>query len=64
MRVPSASFRRLHNTKFRLKDVQMWDGFCVRSRKTTESVPVGTVRAADTELAQKTPTDVHGLDEI
>ena len=51
-------------TDFHLKHVQMWDGFCVRSRKTSESVPVGTVRMTDTELAQKTPTDVHKLDEI
>ncbi len=39
----------------------MWDGFCVRSRKTSESVPAGTVRTSDAEMAQKTPTDVHGL---
>ena len=39
----------------------MWDGFCVRSRKASESVPVGTVRMTDTEMAQKTPTDVHGV---
>ena len=41
----------------------MWDGFCVRSRKASESVPEGTVRMTDTELAQKTPTDVHGVGE-
>ena len=41
----------------------MWDGFCVRSRKASESVPEGTVRMTDTEMAQKAPTDVHGLGE-
>ena len=34
------------NTDFHLEHVQMWDGFCVRSRKASESVPVGTHPAA------------------
>ena len=50
-------------TDFHLEHVQMRDGFCARSRKTSESVPVGTVRTADTEMAQKAPADVHGLGE-
>ena len=39
----------------------MRDGFCARSRKASESVPEGSVRMSDTEMAQKTPADVHGL---
>ena len=39
----------------------MRDGFCARSRKASESVPEGTVRMTDTEMAQKTPANVHGL---
>ena len=51
------------NTDSLLMNVYMSDGFGVRSRKAPESVPVGTVRVTDTELAPKTPTDVHELDE-
>ena len=51
------------HTDFRLEHVQMRDGFCARSRKASESVPEGTVRMTDTEMAQKTPADVHGLGE-
>ena len=55
--------KRILNTDFRLEHVQMRDGFCARSRKASESVPGGTVRMTDTEMAQKTPADVHGLGE-
>ena len=40
----------------------MWDGFCDRSRKTSESVSEDTVRTADAEMSQKTPIDVHESD--
>ena len=39
----------------------MRDKFSAGSGKASESVPEGSVRMTDTEMAQKTPADVHGL---
>ena len=56
--------RKKNNTGCQQKNEHMPDGSCVSAGKTPENVPVGTVRADDTELKQKTPTDVHRVDEI